>query len=280
MVDDLGVILLGTGTPNAEPDRSGPSVALVIGDDSYIVDFGPGIVRRAAAAVKLRGLDALRPGNLKTAFLTHLHSDHTAGYPDLVLTPWVLGRRSALKVFGPPGTESMTRHILDAYKEDIKIRIEGKENANATGCQVETREIREGMIYQDENITVRAFPVEHGGFRHSFGYRFESGGRTAVISGDTRPCSSLERMCRGCDLLIHEVYSYRGFLGKSPQWQDYHSSFHTSSLELGKIASRTRPGMVVLYHQLLWGSSPEDLVGEVKSVYDGEVVFGRDLDVF
>jgi ribonuclease BN (tRNA processing enzyme) len=277
---DMRVVLLGTGTPNAEPDRSGPSVAVVVGDDSYLVDFGPGVVRRAAGAAHLRGINALRPENLKNAFLTHLHSDHTAGYPDLILTPWVLGRRSPLEVFGPPGIDSMTRNILKAYGEDIKVRIEGKENANEIGWKVKTHEIKDGKVYQDENITVRAFPVEHGTFDHAFGFEFESKDRSVVISGDTRPCPALERICRGCDLLIHEVYSHRYFQGRSLRWRDYHSSFHTSSMELGEIASKARPGMLVLYHQLLWGSSPEDLVEEVRSVYDGEVIYGRDLDVF
>ncbi len=92
------LILLGTGTPNAEPQRSGPSLAVVVGDNSYIVDFGPGIVRRATALSKQweGNFQALNPKNLKIAFLTHLHSDHTGGYPDLILTPWVLGRERHL----------------------------------------------------------------------------------------------------------------------------------------------------------------------------------------
>src|ERR1700686_2294890 len=81
------VVLLGTGTPAMDPDRSGPATAIVVNDAAYLVDIGPGVVRRAAAAAK--NVPAVRPENLKTAFVTHLHSDHTVGYPDLIFTPRV-----------------------------------------------------------------------------------------------------------------------------------------------------------------------------------------------
>src|SRR5215467_4815388 len=86
------VVLLGTGTPTPDPDRSGPATAIVVDDSAYLVDFGPGVVRRAKAAVLDRNIAALEPSNLKVAFVTHLHSDHTAGYPDLILTGWTAGR--------------------------------------------------------------------------------------------------------------------------------------------------------------------------------------------
>src|SRR5437660_8651842 len=96
------VILLGTGTPRPFPERSGPATAIVVDDRAYLVDFGPGVVRRASAAAA-KGVPAVRPLNLKVAFVTHLHSDHTVGYPDLIFTPWVLGRTNSLQVYGPRG---------------------------------------------------------------------------------------------------------------------------------------------------------------------------------
>src|SRR5215468_4919831 len=116
------VVLLGTGTPVPDPDRSGPATAIVVDDSAYLVDFGPGVVRRAKAAVLDRGITALEPANLKVAFATHLHSDHTAGYPDLILTGWTAGRRTPLEVYGPTGLQSMTEHILQAYRIDIETR--------------------------------------------------------------------------------------------------------------------------------------------------------------
>ena len=108
------VAMLGTGTPIVNPERSGPSIAIIVNNIPYIVDFGPGIIRRAAALTPRYGgsIDALEPKNIKTAFLTHLHSDHTVGYPDLILTPWTLGRTTPLRVIGPEGIDTMTKHIL------------------------------------------------------------------------------------------------------------------------------------------------------------------------
>src|SRR5262249_9889980 len=120
------VVMLGTGTPNADPERSGPSVAIVVNDTPYLIDFGPGVVRRASAAFN-PGVKGLEVKNLNRAFVTHLHSDHTAGYPDLMLTPWVLERRSPLEVYGPKGISAMTRLITKAYREDIEIRLHGGE---------------------------------------------------------------------------------------------------------------------------------------------------------
>src|SRR5260370_36144979 len=110
------IVLLGTGTPGADPDRSGPATAVVVNDTPYLIDFGPGVVRRAKAAVVDRGVKALEPTNLRVAFVTHLHSDHTVGYAGLIFTPWTLGRRVPLEVYGPKGIKAMTEHLLEAYR--------------------------------------------------------------------------------------------------------------------------------------------------------------------
>ena len=116
------IVLLGTGNPPADPDRSGPATAIVVNGTPYLVDFGAGVVRRAKAAVTDRGITALEPTNFRVVFVTHLHSDHTVGYPDLILTPWVLGRRVPLEVYGPAGIKAMTEHILEAYRADFDTR--------------------------------------------------------------------------------------------------------------------------------------------------------------
>lgn len=273
------VVMLGTGTPNADPDRSGPAVAIVVNNTPYIVDCGPGVVRRAAAAQK-NGVKALEPRNLKIAFITHLHSDHTAGLADLMLTPWTLERKEPLEVYGPRGVKAMTRHLLAAYREDIDMRLNGGEPSNRTGYRVNAHEIKPGIVYKDANVTVKAFAVMHGSWKQAFGYRFETADRTIVISGDCRPSASVVENCNGCDVLIHEVYSAGGFAKREPEWKRYHSSFHTSSRELAAIASKARPRLLVLYHQLLWGTSEEDLLSEVRQGYAGKVVSARDLDVY
>ena len=273
------VVMLGTGTPNADPERSGPSVAIVVNDTPYLVDFGPGIVRRAASAFKA-GVQGLEVKNLNRAFVTHLHSDHTAGYPDLILTPWVLERRSPLEVYGPKGINAMTRLITKAYREDIEIRLHGGEPSNKTGFKVIPHEVKPGIIYRDNNVTVKAFRVDHGSWREAYGYRFETADRTIVISGDCRPSQSVVDNCNGCDLLVHEVYSKTGFARRPEEWQKYHSRYHTSSLELAELANRAKPGLLVLYHQLYWGTSDDDLLKEVQAGYSGKVISGRDLDIY
>jgi ribonuclease BN (tRNA processing enzyme) len=273
------VVLLGTGTPNADPQRSGPSVAIVVNEMPYLVDFGPGVVRRAAAAVEA-GIEALKPSNLKHAFATHLHSDHTAGYPDLILTPWVLERDQPLEVFGPEGIREMTEHILAAYRQDIHMRLYGLEPANNQGHKVNVHEIEPGVVFQNADVTVEAFPVSHGSWPVSLGYKFSTSDRTIVISGDTTPNEIIVEKCNGCDVLIHEVYSKVALEKRSPEWQKYHSSVHTSSSELAEIATRAKPRLLVLYHQLFWSSSEEELLSDVKDGYDGEVVSGKDLGVY
>jgi len=273
------IVLLGTGTPNADLDRSGPSVAIVVNDTPYLVDCGPGIVRRTAAAFN-NNIKGLSVEKLNRVFVTHLHSDHTTGFPDLLLTPWVLGRKEPLEVFGPKGIREMADHISKAYRRDIDIRLHGGEPSNKTGYKVNVHEIRPGLIYKDANVTVKAFAVDHGSWDQAFGFRFETPDRTIVISGDCRPSPSIIQNCNGCDVLIHEVYSEAGFATRPSEWQRYHSRYHTSSKELADLAKAARPGLLILYHQLFWGTTEESLLNEVRAGYSGKVVSGKDLDVY
>ncbi|MHA2271113.1 MAG: MBL fold metallo-hydrolase [Candidatus Hodarchaeales archaeon] len=273
------IVLLGTGTPNPDPMRFGPSVAIIANGTSYIVDFGPGVVRRAVAAHEKFGIAAFSPPNLKTAFLTHLHSDHTTGYADLIFTPWVVGRVEPLEVYGPEGTRAMTDHILKAYQPDIDERLQGLEPANEMGYHVNVHEITPGIVYEDPNIMVEAFSVVHGELP-SFGFKFTTADRTIVLSGDTAPTDVLVEKARGCDVLIHEVYSAVGFARRPLIWQKYHSRVHTSSVELAEIASKAQPGLLILYHQLFWGEEEKDLLQEVQQEYPGLVVSGADLEIY
>jgi ribonuclease BN (tRNA processing enzyme) len=273
---NMEVVLLGTGTPNAEPDRSGAAVAIVAGDSTCLVDCGPGVVRQAAAAARM-GIDMLDVVRLNRVFITHLHSDHTAGFPDLLLTPWVLGRTDPLEVFGPPGVSSLAERTRSAYRQDIDFRLSSLEPANSTGSQVVAHDTPPGVVYQDGELTVEAFPVDHGSWT-AYGYRFCTPARTVVISGDTAPTPSLAQKAEECDVLVHEVYAEAGLAPRSSEWKRYHSTMHTSSQELARIAARARPRLLVLYHQLLWGVSEKDLLEEIKQIYSGEVAFGRDLD--
>ncbi len=287
------LVLLGTGTPNACPDASGPSSAVVVGDRAYLVDFGPGVVRQAAKAYR-NGIDALRPDRLVTAFCTHLHTDHTAGYPDLIFTPWVLERKEPLRLFGPKGIRDMTEHLLKAYKVDIDFRINGFEKANEVGYRVETQEITSGVIYRDDRVTVEAFPVSHGTLK-SYGFKFTTPDRVIVISGDTAPLEIVAEKAKGCDILLHEVEYTAGLAAREPKWQKYHREVHTLSVDLAEIAKKARPKLLVTYHRIYhmeiqdntvdvgaeMARRNEAILEEIRNAgYEGPVVNGMDLDVF
>jgi ribonuclease BN (tRNA processing enzyme) len=282
------IVLLGTGTPSPDPDRSGPATAIVVNGTPYLVDFGPGVVRRAAAAFQ-KGVEGLSVVDLRVAFVTHLHSDHTAGYPDLILTPWAVGRNRPLEVYGPRGLKEMTEHVLDAYREDIRIRRRDKGVLGVPdqveAYRVRAHEIRPGTVYEDENVSVKAFLVNHGDVAQAFGYRFETPDRTIVISGDAAPSEAIVDNCAGCDVLIHEAYSMMTYESVSPQYQEYRRKHHTSSHELAELAKRARPGLLILYHRANPGGAgrpnPEEvLLEEIRQTYGGNVVTGHDLDIF
>ncbi len=277
------VVMLGSGNPNPNPFRSGASVAIVVHDTPYIFDFGPGLIRQAAAMSPrygghIKGLDVK---NIKRAFLTHLHSDHTTGYPDLILTPWVMGRDEPLEVYGPEGITEMTENIIQAYNEDIKYRLYGQEPANNQGWRVNSYEIlKEDTVYQDSNIIVEAFPVPHGSWPNAWGFRITTPDKTIVISGDSAPSEKIIEYATDADLLIHEVYSKIQYDKKNEFWKKYHAKNHTSTIELAEIANKAQPKLIVLYHILSWGQTNQELLDEIAEHYDGKVIVGEDLDIF
>ena len=283
------VVMLGTGTPNPTPERMGPCAAVIVDGQAYLVDFGVGLVRRAAE-MTARGIEALAAAKLTRGFLTHLHSDHTLGLPDLILTPWELKRSEPLKLFGPAGTEAMVDHLLKAYAVDIQSRQDGLEQANQVGIQVKVTEIDEGIIYQDERVTVEAFQVNHPPFE-AYGYKFTCPDKVIVFSGDTTPTDHIIQWAQGCDILVHEVFSAQGVKRRSPVWQKYHTSVHTSSVQLGELASQIKPRTLVLNHQLFFRVPDEEgqviseldrereMIREIQQHYRGEVISARDGDV-
>ena len=294
------VVLLGTGRPVPDPERSGPATAIVVDDSAYLVDFGPGVVRRAKAAVFDRHIAALEPANLKVAFVTHLHSDHTAGYPDLILTGWTAGRRAPLEVYGPTGLQSMTEHILQAYRIDIETRTnpEGDQRGSPEGWKVNAHEIKPGIIYKDAKITVTAFPTQHA--MESYGFQFNTPDRSVVISGDTSPTEETIKACNGCDVLIHEARAMEMFNKLPAERRSFGAKNHTTSEQLAALAAQAKPGLLIVYHAWIsWRpsitpsanqpvvlstgelhASPDVLQREMESRYSGHFVIGQDLDVY
>jgi ribonuclease Z len=256
-----------------------------VDDVAYIVDLGPGVVRRAKAAATARGLKALEPTNLRIAFLTHLHSDHTIGFPDLIFTPWTMGRRVPLEVYGPKGLQEMADHLRAAYRIDIDTRTnpDGNQRTFPDGSKVNTHEIAAGVVYKDGKVTVTAFPTKHA--MESYGYRFDTPDRTIVISGDTNPTQGTVDACRGCDVLVHEVHTpawvaTRPEAGNAPAgtFRRFSEKYHTTTEQLAKLASEAKPRLLILYHYS--SVSPEELQSDMMSRYPGHFVIGRDLDVY
>ena len=282
------VVLLGTGNPPADPDRSGPATAVVVNGTPYLVDMGAGVVRRAKSAVVDKGVAGLDPVKLRVVFVTHLHSDHTVGYADLMLTPWVIGRRVPLEVYGPSGIKAMTEHLIEAYRSDFEARKRDRElytvGAFPEGHAVNAYEIGPGVVYKDSNVTVTAFATKHA--MESYGYRFDTPDRSIVISGDTNPTQATIDACRGCDVLIHEVLTQE-WLAKRADFQGYAAKHHTTTTQLVELAGKAKPGLLILYHASLSlrpavdseRSTPATLLREMSS-YAGRVVIGRDLDVY
>ena len=275
------LVILGSGTPNPNPERGGSAYAVIVDNTPYLVDFGPGAIRSFAALMPAwgGGMKEMDVTKIEHAFLTHIHSDHTTGLSDLLLTPWIMGRENKLNLYGPKGLEKMAGSLLDAYADDIDYRVNGTQPSNGTGYQFNFTELADGVVFQDINLKVEAFKVNHGDFEDAYGFRFTSKDKVIVFSGDTGPSKSLERYAKDADILVHEVYSNAGFLKKTKDWQIYHRGHHTSTYEVGEIASRAKPKLLVLSHILFWGADERDILEETRTTFSGNIKIAEDLMV-
>lgn len=273
--DSTIVILLGTGMPRPDQNAQGPATAVSTGDRTFLFDAGPGVERQlSAAGLPIHGVTAV--------FITHLHSDHTLGYPDLIFTSWVMGRKKPLEAYGPLGLASMTQHLYSAFELDIEVRTTGLEHQTPLGYRVNVHEVQEGIVYEEAGVRVSAIAVPHGNWREAFAYRIDTKDRSIVISGDTRPSEKLVEASRGVDVLIHEVYPENRLAPeKRPggeDWPQYMREFHTSDKELGALAARANPKLLILYHVVRMGGTNEEMIGAIRAAgFTGRVVVGGDL---
>ena len=272
------LITLGTGGPNPDPARQGPATAVTVGDRLFLFDAGTGVERQLRAA----GLPVSGPTAL---FITHLHSDHTLGLADLILTSWVMRRTKPFTIYGPTGTKAMVQHLLAAYAEDIRIRTEGLEHESSGGERVDVKEIHSGVVFDSGGVRVTAIPVPHGSWPEAYGFKVEASGRSIVISGDTRLSDSLAVASAGVDLLVHEVYpSTRSARENRPggdDWPAYLRSFHTSAEDLGALAQKANPKLLVLTHVVRMGAPDSEVVAGIRrGGYTGPLVIAKDLDRF
>ncbi len=280
--DDFRVTLLGTGSPQPAIDRFGPGVLVQAGAQTLLIDCGRGVTQRLfQMRVKL--------GEANKLFITHLHSDHVVGIPDLWLTGWLelpfAQRKGAFQVFGPAGTRNMMDNLEKAYDWDIRTRI-ADQKLTRENVSVSVTEIKEGIVYESDGVKVTAFEVDHGDLvKPAFGFRVDYGERSAVVSGDTRFSENLIKYATGVDLLIHQVAAVRPELLSSPVFQVI-LAHHTKPEEAGVVFGRTKPKLAVFYHFSLLGTpqvkpmTVQEVVDLTRKNYSGPLVAGEDLMVF
>jgi ribonuclease Z len=276
------VIALGTGTPVPDPERAGSSIAIVVGGEAYLFDAGGGAVQRAIEASARYDLPELIPQSIRHLFITHMHSDHIHDIAELASARW-WSREHRLNVYGPRGIAEYIEHMNAMGDVEAAIRVPGTPPElinDRYGYRAITTEIEDGIVFENEHISVRAFTVDHGDIRPAYGYRIETSDRTIVISGDTAFSERLIAQSQNVDLLFHEVVSGDRLSEMSEFWQHYHGTSHTTTDELAEVANRTQPGTLVLYHVLFIGATGDEIVAEITRSYDGRVVLANDLDEF
>ena len=271
--DVFRVTLLGTGAPPPSIERFGPSTLVEVGREKFIFDAGRGAMQRlhqlGIAFNEITGL-----------FLTHHHSDHVVGFPDLWLTGWIgrpWGKRCApLPVWGPVGTREMMEHLPKAFHVDIRVR---SKSYPPDGVKLIAEEINEGGVFENDGIKVTAFEVDHGGEDlPAFGYRIDYGGRSAVLSGDTTFNENLIEHARGADLLVHEVTAAAGSAAEGAQQLKRITAYHTTAAQAGEVFARAEPKLAVFNHLLLFGSATaDDLIPAARQHYAGPLIVGEDL---
>lgn len=271
---NLRVTLLGTGSPQPRIDRFGPSILVEAGEKKLLFDCGRGAAQRIEQIrIPFTEIDAL--------FLTHLHSDHVVGIPDLWLTGWARGRKVPFQVWGPAGTKEMMLHLKEAFQFDIQIR-QDDDRLPARGVDVLANDIEQGVVYDSAGIKVTAFAVDHGQVKPALGYRIDFSGHSVVLSGDTRYSENLIHFSQGTDVLIHEVIDPEAFRAENPSVSEERfraiAGHHTTAEEAGTIFSRVKPKLAV-YSHIVPGDAP-NLLPLTRKTYSGPLEVGEDLMSF
>ena len=250
----MRVVMCGTSSPLPHPERAQACVAVLVDDRMFIVDAGAG----SAGVSTLLGLPLHQ---LTTAFVTHYHSDHIAALPDFALISWVRGRPAPLEIVGPPGITRVVEGMNRAYTLDRSYRVahHGAELLPPELADMVARTIEAGVVYEEDGLVVRAFPVDHSPVSPAFAYRFEYGGRSVVVSGDTVADDLLAEASQGADLLLTDALSMPIVQGMERAARDAGRNrnakifadiqdYHADVADLGTLAERAGVNTLALYH--------------------------------
>ena len=269
VADIMVVTLLGTGTPRPEAERGSSAILIEAGTQKLLFDAGRNVAQRIYAL----GLDY---NTINKIFITHLHYDHIIGLPDLMLSGWVFQRSAPIRLWGPTGSKDHLEHLQKAYRTDIDLR-KHHTNLPPEGIRVEVHEITEGIVYAEEGLIVKAIKVDHGVVKPAFGYRVDYKGRSVLFSGDTRYSEKIAAHAKGVDLLIHEIADASDTLLENNPRLRRVLAYHTRPAELNRLLKQARPRQTILVHALIFGKEHADVLSEIKSTYEGAVMFGEDL---
>lgn len=266
-------VLLGTGCPQCDPDRLGPSTLVRHGARNFLVDCGSGVTQRLVqAGAPGASLDAL--------LLTHLHTDHLVDFYQLVISSWHQGRARPQRIFGPPGTRRFVEGTMALWADERAQRIAHELRPSTAAFEMEVTEIGPGMIWEDDALRITAVPANHAPVKHAFGFVFEGGGRKLALSGDTAYCPALIEAARGADALIHECFIHREMKpapGRTPEGLRNVASYHTLSGEVGRVAQEAGVKLLALHHFVPTRFDRALLVGEVRESWRGPLIIGEDL---
>ena len=281
--DTMRVTLLGTGSPVPSITRFSQSTLVEAGDLKFLIDAGRGAsIRLNQAGVRLSDIDAV--------FITHFHHDHISGLADLLITSWVAapfgGRQIPLEVYGPQGILEVTNGLKAAYRRDNEIRI-ADEKIPREGAEYDVTEyLSNGVVFDRNGVKVTAFEVNHGELiKPAYGYRVNFGGRSMLISGDTKYDERIISEANGVDVLIHEVAIATPELIRQYPLLVNVFEHHTYPEEAGKIFSAVKPKLAVYSHIILpsiSGGAPvtvDDLITQTRTSYQGPLLVGDDLTV-
>jgi len=275
----IRVTLLGTGNPRPSMARFGPSTlveAATTPPTRILVDAGRGATQRLFA---IGGRDLL--SGIDLVLLTHLHSDHVVGLPDLWLTGWLFGRARALSLKGPEGTAALAGHLERAFAFDVRVRRDLDEHLPGAGAAIDATDIPPDSAVEISGVRITAFAVDHGPVKPAYGYRIDYAGKSVVLSGDTRYSANLIAHAKGCDVLVHEVIvpsveTTRSALADAATTRRI-IEHHTTPEDAGRVFAEVKPRLAVYSHIVPSPAAEKDLVAPTRRTYSGPLAVGYDL---